>query len=136
MQITPHFAVSFLDYLPFDPTTKRTEGTLRSKKTGVEFKTTKGAPHIILNLLSETERDVKERVESDVTYYGEMGVRTLAVAKKMDLKDGRNGWTIMGLLTFLDPPRPDTKQTIIDANKYGKATCKTLFRSNLWGNLY
>ena len=26
---------------------------------------------------------------------------------------------MLGLLTFLDPPRPDTKQTIEDANKYG-----------------
>ncbi len=39
---------------------------------------------------------------------------------KMDLKDGKNEWKMMGLLTFLDPPRPDTKQTIIDANKYGE----------------
>lgn len=43
----------------------------------------------------------------------------MAIAK-MDLKDGKNEWKMMGLLTFLDPPRPDTKQTIIDANKYGK----------------
>jgi len=107
-----------LDFLPFDPNIKRTEGTLRNKTTGAEFKTTKGAPHIILNLLNDSERDVKEDFEAHVAHFGEMGIRSMAIAK-MDLKDGKNEWKMMGLLTFLDPPRPDTKQTIIDANKYG-----------------
>lgn len=105
------------DFLPFDPTIKRTEGTLRNRKSGETFKTTKGAPHIILNLLSDSDRDVKEQVEGDVLRYGDVGIRCLAVAR-MDVKDGL--WKMMGLLTFLDPPRPDTKQTIIDANKYGE----------------
>ncbi len=106
------------DFLPFDPTIKRTEGTLRNTRTGAEFKTTKGAPHVILGLLNDSDggREVRDRVESQVARFGEMGVRTLAVARM----DGWNGeWKMMGLLTFLDPPRPDTKQTIIDAKKIG-----------------
>lgn len=39
-----------IDFLPFDPTIKRTEGTLRGPD-GKVFKTTKGAPHIILKLI-------------------------------------------------------------------------------------
>jgi H+-transporting ATPase len=39
-----------IDFLPFDPTLKRTEGTLRGPD-GKVFKTTKGAPHIILKLV-------------------------------------------------------------------------------------
>ncbi len=70
-----------------------------------------------MGLLSASDREVKEQVEAEVVKFGEMGIRTLAVAKM----EGHNGeWKMMGLLTFLDPPRPDTKQTIIDANKYGK----------------
>ncbi len=70
-----------------------------------------------MGLLSASDREVKEQVETSVVKFGEMGIRTLAVAKM----EGHNGeWKMMGLLTFLDPPRPDTKQTIIDANKYGK----------------
>lgn len=111
--------IPFAEFLPFDPTIKRTEGTLRNLKTGAAFKTTKGAPHIILQLLNESEKAVVEQVEADVTKFGEMGIRSMGVAK-MDLKDGKNEWKMMGLLTFLDPPRPDTKQTIIDANKYGE----------------
>ena len=104
------------DFVPFDPRFKRTEGTLRNTKTGEKIKTTKGAPHIILGLLKDTETETKEAVEAAVVRFGEMGIRTLAVAK-MDGWDGE--WKMMGLLTFLDPPRPDTKQTIIDAKKYG-----------------
>jgi H+-transporting ATPase len=104
-----------LDYVPFDPTTKRTEGTVKDTRTGKEFKTSKGAPHIILNLLDPTDIDVREAVEKDVAHLGERGIRSLAVARTDD-----NGvWKMMGLLTFLDPPRPDTKQTIDDAIAYG-----------------
>ena len=28
-------------------------------------------------------------------------------------------WRMLGILTFLDPPRPDTKQTIEDSGKLG-----------------
>lgn len=103
-----------LDYLPFDPTLKRTEGTVRNKETGEVFKTSKGAPHILLNLLPHSETAVREAVEKDVARLGEQGIRSLAVARS---KDGV--WQMIGLLTFLDPPREDTKQTIIDAHHYG-----------------
>lgn len=105
------------DFLPFDPTVKRTEGTLKHMKTGETFKTSKGAPHIILQLLPETDDDVREAVERDVARLGEKGVRSLAVAKT----DTNGVFRMMGLLTFLDPPRPDTKQTIFDAHNYGVA---------------
>ena len=122
---------SLMDYqqesfVPFDPTTKRTEGTVRNLETDLRFKTTKGAPHIILGLLGDSEKIVREQVEEDVSRFGEMGIRCLAVAKMM--LDGENEqWKVMGLLTFLDPPRPDTKQTIVDANKYGKKICYMIF---------
>lgn len=105
------------DFMPFDPTVKRTEGTLRDKTTGKTFKTSKGAPHIILNLLDDTDDGVREAVEKDVARLGEKGIRSLAVAKT----DDSGTFKMMGLLTFLDPPRPDTKQTIQDANSYGVA---------------
>ena len=40
-----------VDYMPFDPIVKRTEGTVRCKSTGETFKCTKGAPHVIAELL-------------------------------------------------------------------------------------
>jgi len=46
--------VKQVDYMPFDPTVKRTEGTIQNDD-GTTFKTTKGAPHVILELISDTE---------------------------------------------------------------------------------
>jgi hypothetical protein len=43
--------VEQIAYMPFDPVIKRTEGTLRSKGSTQQFKTTKGAPHVILALV-------------------------------------------------------------------------------------
>jgi H+-transporting ATPase len=107
-----------LDFLPFDPQIKRTEGTVRDTRTGAEFKTSKGAPHIILKLLENDDDEVREAVERDVARLGECGIRSLAVAKT-ETKTGV--WKMVGLLTFLDPPRPDTKQTIKEAHDHGVA---------------
>ena len=105
-----------LDYLPFDPQTKRTEGTVRHTKTGQNFKTSKGAPHIILDLLPSSAVAVREQVEMDVARYGESGIRSLAVAKT---DPHSNEWQMVGLLTFLDPPRPDSKETIQKTRDHG-----------------
>jgi H+-transporting ATPase len=104
-----------LDYLPFDPQIKRTEGTVKHTRTGAVFKTSKGAPHVILGLLDPFDES-HEAVERDVARLGERGIRSLAVA----CSESDSGiWKMMGLLTFLDPPRADTKQTIADARSYG-----------------
>jgi H+-transporting ATPase len=105
-----------LDYMPFDPQIKRTEGTVKDTRSRVQFKTTKGAPHIILSLLDPADQQIREDVEHDVARLGENGIRSLAVAR---LDYTTEKWKMMGLLTFLDPPRPDTKTTIEDAHKYG-----------------
>ena len=38
---------------------------------------------------------------------GQRGIRCVAVAKH---NEAAGGWYMLGLITFLDPPRPDTKQ--------------------------
>lgn len=45
------------DYMPFDPTVKRTEGTIKLP-SGEAFKATKGAPHILLQLIDD--EDIKK----------------------------------------------------------------------------
>lgn len=156
-----------LDFMPFDPTVKRTEGTVRGPD-GTVFKTTKGAPHIILKLVDIDQEEVSKRVNwkvgmlqctqqtwacdcmlcmvyplgvinpgmlfcaatsssyafarmqkfvanLQVMDLGRRGIRCLAVAKTND--EGK--WQMLGILTFLDPPRPDTKHTIERAMEYG-----------------
>jgi H+-transporting ATPase len=105
-------AVEQLDFMPFDPMVKRTAGTVREK--GRIFKTSKGAPHILLRLCKDEA--VRKRCEADVKVLGRRGIRCLGVARTTGDNDN---WEMLGLLTFLDPPRPDTKKTIEDASAYG-----------------
>lgn len=71
--------VEQLDYMPFDPIVKRTEGTLRDLRTGQIFKTSKGAPHILMKLVKD--QAVHLELEKDVRELGLKGIRCLAVAK-------------------------------------------------------
>jgi H+-transporting ATPase len=113
-----------LDYLPFDPIIKRTEGTVKdtSRKIngGERFKTSKGAPQVLLKLVEGVggcDAALKKQIETDVTNLGKRGIRAIAVAKT----DERGTWKMMGLLTFLDPPRPDTKETVRLSRENGVA---------------
>merc|ERR1711985_113402 len=113
-----------LDYLPFDPVIKRTEGTVKDKSKkingGATFKTSKGAPQVLLKLVEQAggcDATTKKAIEKDVTELGKRGIRAIAVAKT----DEEGVWRMMGLLTFLDPPRPDTKATVAKCKQYGTA---------------
>lgn len=53
-----------------------------------------------------------------VEEYGQRGIRCMAVART----DAEGQWHMLGLLTFLDPPRPDTKATLETALHYGVQT--------------
>ena len=125
-----------LNFIPFDPMVKRTEGyffdfffptgfTLINiphlliwpgtvQENGKVFKTTKGAPHVLMKLIKD--ESTTRRCEDDVHKLGLRGIRALAVAKTDG--DGDN-WKLLGLLTFLDPPRHDTKETIRRAINFG-----------------
>merc|ERR1719321_94849 len=113
-----------LDYLPFDPVIKRTEGTVKDKSGkyngGQKFKTSKGAPQVLLKLVDGAggiDAATKKKVEQDVTELGKRGIRAIAVAKT----DDSGVWRMQGLLTFLDPPRPDTKETVRLSRENGVA---------------
>merc|ERR1712127_1026628 len=112
------------DYLPFDPIIKRTEGTVKDKSGkingGAKFKTSKGAPQVLLKLVHDNggcDAAMKKQIETDVTSLGKRGIRAIAVAKT----DEQGVWRMMGLLTFLDPPRPDTKETVRLSRENGVA---------------
>merc|ERR1719440_2598473 len=119
-----------LDYLPFDPVIKRTEGTVvdTSGKIdgGAKFKTSKGAPQVLLKLVKKSggcDDALAKKIEHDVTELGKRGIRAIAVAKTtfIGATKEQDRWKMMGLLTFLDPPRPDTKETVRLAKVNGVA---------------
>jgi H+-transporting ATPase len=101
-----------LEFVPFDPRTKRTEATLRGPD-GVEFKVTKGAPNIVLELCHNAE-ELRPRVQQIIEELGARGIRCLCIARTVG-----GEWHMAGILTFLDPPRPDTKETIHRSKEYG-----------------
>jgi H+-transporting ATPase len=106
--------------------------------SGEKFWATKGAPPVVLKMCHDYNK-IGEQVEAMIDNLGERGIRSLAVAvTKNEHKEGR--WYFVGMLTFLDPPRPDTKLTIERAHELGvsvkmvtgdqlkiaKETCRTL----------
>ncbi|GAB9471815.1 Plasma-membrane proton-efflux p-type atpase [Globisporangium polare] len=117
IDLRPLTQFTMLDHMPFDPTVKRTESTIRGPD-GKVFKVTKGAPQIILGLAHNAE-EIQEAVEAKVLDLARRGIRSLAVGRTDESVQG--GWIFLGIMTFLDPPRHDTKHTIEMAHANGIA---------------
>jgi len=102
-----------LHFQPFDPVHKRTEATVKGTD-GKEFKVTKGAPQVILELASNTD-EVKPSVEKAVNDFAARGFRSLGVARA----DQEDQWQFLGVLPLFDPPREEAKATIATAREMG-----------------
>jgi len=103
------------DFLPFDPIVKRTEATVQGPD-GRVFKTSKGAPQVILNL-SHNKDAIKDRVDQAVEEFANRGARAIAVAET----DAQGRWIFLGLISLFDPPRDDTKIVIEQAIALGSS---------------
>jgi H+-transporting ATPase len=99
-------------FQPFDPVHKRTEATV--KGTDGEFRVTKGAPQVILEL-SANASQVKPAVEKAVNEFAARGFRSLGVARA----DAQGPWQFLGVLPLFDPPREEAKATIANARQMG-----------------
>ncbi len=102
-----------LHFQPFDPVHKRTEATVKGAN-GKEFRVTKGAPQVILELSADAEK-VKAAVDEAVNDFAARGFRSLGVARA----DGKGKWRFLGVLPLFDPPRDDAKATIATAGQMG-----------------
>ena len=102
-----------IHFLPFDPVHKRTEANVKAAD-GNEFRVTKGAPQVILELAANAEQ-VKFDVEKAVNEFAARGFRSLGVARAE--KDG--AWQFLGVLPLFDPPREQAKATIATAREMG-----------------
>lgn len=100
-------------FKPFDPVSKRTEATVEDAQ-GNYFSVIKGAPQIILSLITNKKLDTN-KVDENVNLFALKGYRALGVAKT-DLK---NTWQFVGLIGLYDPPREDSAETIKTAQQMG-----------------
>ena len=111
-----------LKFRPFDPVKKRTEADIetlcQSNENNNEmirecFKVSKGAPQVILALLSDVSS--MESVNHYVDDFASKGYRALGVAKT----NGNGEWIFVGLIALFDPPREDSAETIKTAQSMG-----------------
>mmetsp|Transcript_4757 Transcript_4757/g.12496 ORF Transcript_4757/g.12496 Transcript_4757/m.12496 type:complete len:939 (+) Transcript_4757:271-3087(+) len=102
-----------VDYSPFDPETKFTEATIEGPD-GNTFRVMKGAPQVVLQKVHNLSQ-IRESVDQKIMDLASRGIRGLAVART----NSNNQWELLGVLTFLDPPRPDTRATIEKSYEYG-----------------
>ena len=102
-----------LEFVPFDPITKRTEAKIKGTD-GTVFSVAKGAPQVIFDL-AELAPDQRKAADAVVDEFAKKGFRTLGVAQT----DATGTWKLLGILSLSDPPRPDSKSTIEMAQKLG-----------------
>ena len=106
-------------FKPFDPTSKITESIVTRTSDNVAFKVAKGAPHVIIRMAGN-DNEASEAVYD----YAVRGLRCLGVVRSDPITAGTDPtapvrWHLVGLLAFLDPPRPDSANTIVELNKLG-----------------
>ncbi|RMF29214.1 MAG: plasma-membrane proton-efflux P-type ATPase [Candidatus Nitrosothermus koennekii] len=101
-----------VSFMPFDPTSKRTEAVIDFE--GKKFKVSKGAPQVILSLVKDKEK-IEALVEDSINAIAAKGSRSLGVAKS----DMDGNWQFVGIISFYDPPREDSKSTIEVAKNMG-----------------
>jgi H+-transporting ATPase len=102
------------DFVPFDPVNKKTVGVVTGSDGRIRH-FAKGAPQAIAALCA-LDVATAQKYNEEVAELATHGYRALGVARSED--DGKT-WKLLGLLSLMDPPRPDAKQTIAEAEKLG-----------------
>ena len=101
------------DFVPFDPVNKRTVATVVDAG-GKTRHYAKGAPQAI-TALAMPDAALLSRYQGTVAELAGKGYRALGVGQSDDGKS----WSIVGLISLMDPPRPDAKATIDAAKELG-----------------
>ncbi|KAF9138996.1 hypothetical protein BGX30_008485 [Mortierella sp. GBA39] len=105
----PGYEIS--NFVPFNSSSKYTQATVRDVSNEVTYKVAKGAPQVIIQLVGGSDAAVRA-----YTTMAQRGLRALGVARTLA---GTDKWTLVGLAAMLDPPRPDSEQTIQRCQKMG-----------------
>jgi H+-transporting ATPase len=101
-----------VSFTPFSVETRRTEA--RIVRDGRPVRIIKGALHTVVDL-ARAAPDVSARLEGRAQAEAQKGFRILAVARAED--DGP--LRVVGLALLSDPPRPDSRELIVDLRSLG-----------------
>ena len=101
-----------IKFSPFNPTTKMTQATITDLTTGESFCVAKGAPQVITQLVGGDDEAVRA-----VNSLARRGLRALGVAKTVS--GSTDKFELVGMISLLDPPRPDSMSTIAECNALG-----------------
>ncbi|KAF8942719.1 hypothetical protein BGZ47_006209, partial [Haplosporangium gracile] len=107
----PGYEIS--SFVPFNPSDKYTQATVRDLENEVTFKVAKGAPQVILQLVGGDEMALRASI-----VMAQRGLRSLGVARTIA---GSDKWTLVGMAAMLDPPRLDSAETIKRCQHMGLA---------------
>lgn len=103
-----------LSFTPFDPSIKRSEGTVSINSR--QMKAVKGAPQTILSLCGGLDDATRANAGAAVEELSLKGYRTLGVARSAE---ATGEMEFVGLLSLADPPRQDSRQMIESARNLG-----------------
>ncbi|KAI8984614.1 plasma-membrane proton-efflux P-type ATPase [Mycotypha africana] len=99
-------------FAPFNPVTKMTQATILDLATNQTFCVAKGAPQVITQLVGGDDDAVRA-----VNSLARRGLRALGVAKTLPGTEDK--FEMVGMISLLDPPRPDSLTTIAECNALG-----------------
>lgn len=108
---------------PFDPRIRR--NVVRVRQGGSQRIITRGAPEEVVQVSSGVSDEEKKKIAEWVSAEGRLGHRTLAVAEKTVSADERielkqaNGFTLLGVVSFVDTIKPSTFEAIRSARELG-----------------
>ena len=99
-------------FTPFNPVVKHTEAIVVEAKNNFTRKVIKGAPQVIIALCGNDPK-----ASQVVNEYAARGLRCLGVAVTVDSK--MQIFEMVGMISLLDPPRPDSAKTIQECISLG-----------------
>jgi Ca2+-transporting ATPase len=109
-----------LHEIPFDSATKRMI-TVHRAPSGERLAMMKGAPNVVMNACGLDEA-AREQILNANQEMAERALRVLALAEKRLSEtddDIENGYTFLGLIGMIDPPRPEVAEALRQAREAG-----------------
>ncbi len=104
-----------ISYTPFDPSTRRTEAV--AETDGRRFRAVKGAVQTVSSMCAAMDIKTAQARDKMLEDCSLKGYRTLAVARSGG--NDPDQLKLIGLLALADPPRPDSKGMISEAERLG-----------------